>query len=571
MIKVVSVQEMQAIEKATDEAGVSYEEMMQRAGRAVAEIVSRMVRDMPEARVLVLVGPGNNGGDGLVAARILAEETDALVDAYLFRPRSEENEVFSDALDANVTVSMGVDDQNWRTLREVVSGADVIVDALLGTGARLPIRGDLKELLEETAAVMQRSEPDEAEWDEGGLSWPGYPLSAPSRGPVVVAVDVPSGLDSDTGELDPATIPADITVTFAAAKMGQLTFPGAGAVGQLVVADIGTPPDLAEMAGVQVELATGRSVARMLPRRSPDSHKGTYGTMLAVGGSANYVGAVSLLGEAAYRVGTGLVTLAVPASIYAMLASSLREATWILLPQDMGVISEAALRVLREEVSDGVSAVLLGPGLGQEESTQDFVRALFQGGRQGRKSRMGFGMRTDGEEEAVERGFAVGAPLIVDADGLNNLARLDEWWTLLPEGTVLTPHPGEMGRLTGLPVEDIQARRFEIAAEKAQEWGAVVVLKGAHTVVADPGGRVVVSPFATDALATAGTGDVLAGCIAGLVAQGLAPFDAAVAGVYLHGLAGRLAAESTSTRGTTAGDVLEMLPAALAVVEAPGL
>jgi len=572
MIKVVSVEEMQAIEKATDAAGVSYAEMMQRAGGAVAEIVLRMVRDMPEARVLVLVGPGNNGGDGLVAARVLAEQSDARVDAYLLKPREESDEVFTAARDAGVGISMADDDSDWQTLRELAAGADVVVDALLGTGARLPIEGKLRDLLGQLAASLQRDASRANDWDEAGLIWPALPLPVPAHGPVIVAVDAPSGLNSDTGELDPVTIPADITVTFAAAKYGQLTFPGASAVGQLVVADIGTPPDLAEMDSVQVELASGPGIARLLPARPADAHKGTFGTVLAVGGSVNYVGAVALLGEAAYRVGAGLVTLAVPASIYPMLASQLREATWILLPQDMGVISEDALRVLREEVGDGVSALLVGPGLGQEEPTQDFVRALFQGGRQSRRSRIGFGLRTDdGDEEAAEHAFAVDAPLIIDADGLNNLAHLDEWWKLLPERTVLTPHPGEMARLTGVTTEEVQARRFEIAAEKAREWGAVVVLKGAHTLVAHPDGRVVVSPFASDALATAGTGDVLAGCIAGLVAQGVEPFDAAVAGVYLHGLAGQLAAEGTSTRGTTAGDVLDMLPAALAMIETPGV
>ncbi|NLH08952.1 MAG: NAD(P)H-hydrate dehydratase [Chloroflexi bacterium] len=571
MVKVVSVEEMKAIEKATDAAGVSYAEMMQRAGGAVAEIVLRMVRDMPEARVLVLVGPGNNGGDGLVAARILAEQSDARVDAYLLKPREESDEVFTAARDAGVVISTADDDDGWQALRELAAGADIIVDALLGTGARLPIEGRLQELLEQVAASLQRDASGSDDWDEEGLIWPAHPVSAPARGPVVIAVDAPSGLNSDTGELDPATIPADITVTFAAAKYGQLTFPGASAVGQLVVADIGTPPDLAEMDSVQVELASGPGIARLLPDRPANAHKGTCGTVLAIAGSANYVGAVALLGEAAYRAGAGLVTLAVPASIYPMLASQLREATWILLPQDMGVISEDALRVLREEVGEGVNAVLVGPGLGQEEPTQDFIRALFQGGRQSRRSRIGFGLRTDSDEEPIERAFAVDAPLIIDADGLNNLARLDEWWKLLPKQTVLTPHPGEMARLTGMTTEEIQARRFEIAAEKAKEWGAVVVLKGAHTLVAHPDGRVVVSPFATDALATAGTGDVLAGCIAGLVAQGLEPFDAAVVGVYLHGLAGQLAAEGTSTRSTTAGDVLDMLPAALAMIETPGV
>ena len=568
MLKVVTVEQMRAIEEATDAAGVSYAAMMQRAGGAVAEVVRRMVVELPDGgRVVVLVGPGNNGGDGLVAARILAEQTEAEVRACLLKPRDESDQVYADAVDAGVSMTVASEDGDWEMLRQLVTSADILIDALLGTGARLPVEGELKALLENASAAMGR--PVEDEWLDAGLVWPAAPLEAVERGPVVVAVDCPSGLDSDTGELDPAALPADVTVTFAAAKVGQLKFPGAAAVGELVVADIGTPPDLAELQAVTVEMADGASVGRMLPRRSADSHKGTYGTVLAIAGSANYVGAVGLLGEAAYRVGAGLVTLAIPATIYPMLASSLQEATWILLPQDMGVVNVGALTVLRDEFKKRAGAVLLGPGLGQEEPTETFIRGLFQGRGQAKRGQIGFVSSAPANPAAPSHEFEIGAPLVIDADGLNNLSQIDEWWKLLPAGTILTPHPGEMARLCGTDVEEVLADRSGLVVEKAREWKATIVLKGAYTLVASAEGRLVVIPFATDALATAGTGDVLAGCITGLLAQGMAPFDAAVAGAYLHGLAGRIAGEALNSRATIASDVLAALPAALSLVERP--
>ncbi len=565
MVKVVSIEEMRAVERATDAAGISYAAMMQRAGAAVAEVVNRLVEELPAAQVLVLVGPGNNGGDGLVAARILAEHSAAAVDAYLFAPRDQDDDVYVAALEAGVGISGAAADDDWQELQELAAGADVIVDAVLGTGARLPIEGSFKAALEAVAEAIRFDE--DGPWDETGVVWPAMPLPAVESGPVIVAVDSPSGLDADTGALDPVALPADLTVTFGAAKYGQLAFPGADAVGSLIVADIGVPPDLPELSAVQTELATGEEVRGLLPARPRSSHKGTYGTVLAIGGSVTYVGAVALLGEAAYRVGAGLVTLAVPGTIYPMLASRLREATWVLLPQDMGVVSSSALQVLRDDMPGDTRAILLGPGLGQEEATAAFIRGMFRGGEQAKRGKLGFASSPIAGAEAEVHGFEFPAPLVIDADGLNNLAKIDEWWTLLPSGTILTPHPGEMGRLAGIDTAEVEADRFGIALAKAAEWNCIVVLKGAHTLIASPEGRLVAMPFATDALATAGTGDVLSGCIVGLLAQGLEPFDAALVGAYVHGLAGQLAGEDLSARSTIAGDVLDMIPEALSLLE----
>ncbi|GAB4469686.1 MAG: NAD(P)H-hydrate dehydratase [Anaerolineae bacterium] len=564
MIKLVTVEQMRAIEAATDRAGVSYDRMMQNAGLGVARVIRQLLgKETAGKRVAVLVGPGNNGGDGLVAARIIRQETEAEVGAYLLKPRGDDEPVFAAARGAGVFIADADSDQRGRVLTNLVASADILVDALLGTGARLPIKGDLAKLMKRAAAALQRL-PDGSEEASLWLESPAWPGPIPARRTLVVAVDCPSGLDCDSGEIDPLTIPADVTVTFAAAKVGQVRMPGAAAVGHLIAADIGTPADLAELETIPTELATGRGVGRLLPARPADSHKGTFGRALLVGGSVNYTGAMALAAEAAYRVGAGLVTLAVPQPIHVALAARLVETTWLLLPHEMGVINAAAFDVLSREAGR-IDALLVGPGMGHDEATADFVQALLAGGARPRKGSIGFGRPEPARTAPAEKTrFELPHALVIDADGLNLLAGIDNWWELLPEGTVLTPHPGEMARLSGLERDVIQADRIAVAREKAAAWRCVMVLKGAFTVIAAPDGRVVVLPFATDALATAGTGDVLAGCITGLMAQGVPAMDAAVAGAYCHALAGEIAAAAHGTgRAVVAGDVLEALPEAL--------
>jgi hydroxyethylthiazole kinase-like uncharacterized protein yjeF len=563
MIKVVSVEQMRAIERATDASGVSYAQMMEHAGRAVADVVIELLGEPTSGkRVAFLIGPGNNGGDGLVAARLLKMETEAEIGCYLFKQRGEDDPVYTAARDAGVFIALAENDQRWRVLKNLIGNATILVDALLGTGAKLPVEGNLKKLLESAKSALQHGKQPPAR-----LIWPASPDIAEQPHTLIVAVDCPSGLDCDTGALDPAAIPADITVTFAAAKHGQLRFPGAEAVGELVVADISVPPDLPEVAAVTTELATSEDVKGLLPARPLDGHKGTFGRAVIVAGSVNYTGAAVLAGGAAYRVGTGLVTMAVPQLIHPILAAQLAEATWLLLPHEMGVINTAALEVFLEEVGEA-QALLIGPGLGRDDETAGFIRGLLRGDHQAKKGSISFVARKEGEPPQNMPRHAQLPPLVIDADGLNLLTRIENWWTLLPPGTVLTPHPGEMARLTGLERDSIQADRFGIAASKASEWGCVVVLKGAFTVVAGPDGRATAIPFATDALATAGTGDVLSGCIVGLMAQGIAPFEAAVAGAYLHGLAGVLAGQAMTTRAVMAGDVMRALPEAFQIINA---
>jgi NAD(P)H-hydrate epimerase len=555
-MKVLTTEEMRRIEKETDAVGVSYATMMENAGRAVAEACQRM--GATDKRILVLVGPGNNGGDGLVAGRYL-HDAGAHVTFYIWKRRTEDDENFRLATERDIPIFWAEEDDGFAMLRRLLDESDVIIDALLGTGVTLPLRGSLREILTVVREeIKSRREPKREE----ALFSPLFPsfTALPSL-PVLVAVDVPTGLDCDTGAIDPAAVPADLTVTFGFPKRGQFLFPGAEYVGQLIVADIGIPPHLADE--VQVELATPEMVRELLPPRPLGAHKGTFGKALVVAGSVNYTGAAYLASAAATRVGTGLVTLALAESIHPILASKLSEVTFLLLPQDMGVLIPDAIKVLGERIPD-YDALLLGPGLGRDKKTVEFVQQLLSV-EPGKRSHIGFLA-----SEKAEQGKLSLPPLIVDADGLNALADTPNWWEYLKGLSILTPHPGEMSRLTGLKVSEIEADRLGMAQQMAEKWQQVVILKGAYTVIADPERMVVINPFANPGLATAGSGDVLAGAIVGFLAQGLSPFDAAVAGAYVHGLAGELVRRELGGAGMVAGDLLPVLPKVIKLLHQGG-
>lgn len=541
--KIVTVSEMKAIEAAADKAGLSYAMMMDSAGQAVAENVLARISNPAEHKVVVLCGTGNNGGDGLVAANRLAE-AGATVAIYALKPLDENDVKVKRLREKGLLVVDAENDQRWRVLKNLMGGVTVLVDAIFGTGARLPITGKPADLLKQVTSFLEERT---------------------SAAPLRVAVDCPSGLDCDTSALDAAALPADLTVTFAAAKRGQFAFPGVEAVGELVVADIGIADlKLPEVENVNVRLATGDAVRALLPARPRNAHKGTFGRVLIAAGSVNYTGAAYLAASAAYRVGAGLVTLAVVPPVFGILAGHLPEATWLMLPQEQGVIAGAAAGVLRENYAK-TQALLVGPGLGQERETAEFIRRWIGAAEESgpRRGQMGF-VPAAGDAPADADAPKM-PPAVVDADGLKLLAEIDGWASRLPRETVLTPHPGEMAILTGLSKDVIEADRLGTAKKFASEWGHIVVLKGAFTVVAAPDGRMVVQPFATAALARAGTGDVLAGAIAGLLAQGLTPFDAAVAAAYLHGHAGVLVAQALGTTASVlASDIVEGLIEALA-------
>jgi hydroxyethylthiazole kinase-like uncharacterized protein yjeF len=548
-VKLITVEKSRELENKANEGGLSFAEMMENAGRGTAEAIQRRLAAKGK-QVVVLVGPGNNGGDGLVAAHYLWE-IGARVTCYIWKRDVDGDANFQRIEGEGLPVIWAEDDQDHEALRGLLSSADVLLDSLLGVGVALPLRENLRELLDTVRQILaeRRAPRDLAQL---------VPAAPAQPQPLIVAVDCPTGLDCDSGELDPAALRADVTVTFAHPKVGLLRFPGAEAVGEIVVVDIAIPPELTD--DVALEMATPKLIRGWLPERSRAAHKGTFGRALLVAGSINYVGAAALSGAAATRVGTGLVTMALPMPIQPAVSAHLTEATYLLLPHDMGVISTGAVKVLQEKLGD-YEALLLGCGLTQEDETVAFVHSLLGLKQRERKGHLGF--VSTAEDEQQERPAL--PPLVVDADGLNALAKAEGWWKSLLSNTILTPHPGEMARLMGgeVTAKDVQADREGVARRMAVEWGAVVVLKGAFTVVASPSGRTILVPFANPGLATAGSGDVLAGAIVGLRAQGMGAFEAAVAGAYLHGLAGELARADLGDMGMVASDLLPRLPLAL--------
>ncbi len=483
-------------------------------------------------------------------------EAGADVAFYLFKPRdpaTDENyakiqQMGLFAVDASF-------DQRFRVLRTRLRLTDILIDALLGTGVTRPISGDLAKLMQQAAAGLaeRRAELVAAarfpltnltdfsdketrrEGDRENLS--------PTPSPLTVAVDCPSGLNCDTGELDPVALPADLTVTFAGPKRGHFVFPGATAVGELVVADIGITPEMVEE--MPVEVATLELARDLLPARPKDGHKGTFGKLLIAAGCEKYRGAPLLAARGAFRAGAGLVTLAVPTALRLGISIALPEATYLDMTdrrhgedtgrsKDLGWLTAVSAHTIRQTASS-YDALLVGPGLGDAD---EFITTLFPAD-----------------------GTAPNLPTLIDADGLNALARLDNWWERLPARCVLTPHPAEMARLMGISLAELLAKdRIETAVAQASKWNQVVLFKGAYTVVAAPDGRATLLPFASPVLAVGGSGDVLSGVIATLLGQGLSPYDAARLGGALHGLAGE---RSGRKSGLLASEIADWLPEAI--------
>lgn len=512
--KLVTVAEMQALEKAADAAGHSFAAMMELAGKAVAEQICAQYGP-PVPPVLVLVGPGNNGGDGLVCARYL-HQAGVAVYVYLWQRRTapdhDYEQHFAKLTALGVPTAHVEQDPAFSQLQQWLDQSLLVVDALLGTGANRPIGGQLAELL----TLVRKAQATRPHLD-------------------IIAVDCPSGLNCDTGAVDPRTLPAALTITFAYAKWGHYQFPGAETTGHLEVVDIGIAPHLADP--LQTFLLSPGVVRQWLPARPNVSHKGTFGKLLAAVGCVNYPGAAYLSCGSAGRVGTGLITGAVAQPVWSVVAARLAEPTWLPLPtgqgEAAGMIDASAAPLVRAALP-GYDAFLLGCGLGQQPTTQHFVQEVLR-------------------QPSLP-------PTLIDADGLNCLAKLPDWSILLPSQTVLTPHAAELGRLCQIPVTEVVTQRWSLARQKAAAWQTVLLAKGPYTVVADPQGWLAVLPIATPALATAGTGDVLAGVIAGLLAQGVAPFAAACLGAWLHGTAGQQCQAEIGPGGVIASDLLARLP-----------
>ncbi|MGO9903399.1 MAG: NAD(P)H-hydrate dehydratase [Solirubrobacteraceae bacterium] len=498
---------------AIGELGIPGLELMEHAGAGLAALVGKRA---PHDPVAIVCGKGNNGGDGLVVARLLREQGRE-VRVLLLAP----GEQLSGDARTNLERLPGAPPERFSA--ELLQGAAVIVDALLGTGFAGVPRGAAADAIAAINAVA------------GAVA-----------GAVVIACDVPSGVDASTGEIAAVAVRADATGTFHAGKPGLWIAPGKSCAGEVTVIDIGIPA-----AGRPVEALTGLisgAVTDTIPRRGRDSNKFTAGSVLVCGGSPGLTGAPSLAARAAMRAGAGYVTVGAPASLAAVFESKLLEVMTAALPDSGGALTDAALQAALERAAR-VQSVVLGPGIGRAEPTAAFVRALAAG---------------------------VAVPLVLDADGLGAFAadvsaadiRAADTSTLRElrargAQTVLTPHAGELGRLLGLDSASVGASRLRCATTAAQQSGAIVVLKGDDTIVAEPGGRIAISRGDAPALATAGTGDVLAGIVGAYLAKGMDGFDAACAAVFVHAAAARLTATELGAEGVIASDVIAALPKVL--------
>ena len=516
-VNVVTVAEMQALEAASEAAGVSTDTLMENAGLACALRIRDRLGGAAGRQVVVLVGPGNNGADGLVIARHLGR-WGASVCCYVVRGRPLDDPKMLAALPYGVSVSDSAEDVGLSSLSNRLARCDAVIDAILGAGRYRPLSGTVAEV----AALVNACR-----------------LQRPQMS--VVAVDLPTGVNPDAGNADERTIRADETLALCFPKYGVANFPGAGFCGKITILDIGLPPAVLDAAGLPVEWMTGETARSLVPPRPLDSHKGTFGHLLIVAGSRNFVGAASLASQGAHRAGAGLVTLAAPESVYRIAASKLTETIHLPLPEDdEGRVHAAAADLIRERLGN-YSALAIGCGLGWSSGTTNFLESLLLA-----------------EQDKPER------PMVIDADGLNNLASCADWPARLGAHALLTPHPGEMATLSGRSTADVQSGRINLAARAAAEWGQTILLKGAHSVAASPAGRQRILPFANPALAAGGTGDVLTGIIGGLMAQGLQPFDAAALGGYLHGTAAELVRSRLGDSGVVASDLLDLIPTVMA-------
>ena len=513
----VTAAEMQAMDQTTIESfGLPGRVLMENAGRGAVRFLARQIPDVHRKRVAVVAGRGNNGGDGFVMARYLAQAgTDVTV--YLL---AVQNRVQGDAAanlkllrPLNIPVVELPDGEAFEKHRPALRHHDLWIDAILGTGLKSDVKGYFKTVID---FINHRSL---------------------SRKQPIFSVDIPSGLDSDTGQPHGTCIRALATATFAYPKIGHQTYPGLTYTGNLDVVDIGIPPFIADRIAPRQWLATEQRIADILHKRPPDSHKGRNGHLLVIAGSTGKTGAAAMTAASAMRAGTGLVTLGVAEGLHAVLENQVVEVMTHPLPQTAaGVLGEPALDDILALLT-GKNVLALGPGLGTDPQTVQLVKSIL---------------------------IRCPVPLVIDADGLNCLADNPELFTKAKAPPILTPHPGEMARLSGDTTAAIQSDRITHARRFARRYGTHLVLKGARTVVAHPDGRVWVNPTGNAGMASGGMGDVLTGVIAALVAQGYKPEDAAVAGVYLHGAAADIIAEICGPIGYLATEVMKAIPQALA-------
>jgi ADP-dependent NAD(P)H-hydrate dehydratase / NAD(P)H-hydrate epimerase len=515
-VQVTTAAEMRELDRlAIETYGVPGIVLMENAGAQVARILWQEYPDLKARRVAALCGRGNNGGDGFVIARYLHTRgvpVSVFITGDLADIRGDAGAHLDMLRRAGVAPEAVQTSESAGALGARLVEHDLLIDALLGTGLKAEVSGVVRQVI----AAMNAS------------------------GKPIIAVDIPSGLSADVGALLGEHVRADLTVTMALPKRGLLLYPAAEHVGRLVVVDIGFPRVMLEHAAVRCHVLEPHAFAAQWQARRADTHKGTYGHVFIVAGSPGKTGAGALASLAALRTGAGLVSFALPHSLNAAMEAKLTEVMTIPLPESApGVLGgEAAKRIV--EWLEGKDALILGPGLGTHPETVRCVHEVLR---------------------------HVRIPTVLDADGLNALATAPERTGDVQAPLVLTPHPGELARLRRTTTAAIQADRLAAAQETARACKAVVVLKGAHTVIAEPDGTLYINPTGNPGMATAGSGDVLSGMVGALLGQGYAPSMAARIAVYTHGLAGDLAATALGERSVIAGDLVETLPGAFQQLE----
>lgn len=514
-MKLVTATQMRELDRRTvEEANIKGAELMDRAGHGVADIVRRLaeVSGFLTPAVHLIAGRGNNGGDAFVAARSL-KASGCTVEVWL---ACHANQITGDAfIHYNKMLKSGIKAieiptvEDWQAATDMPFFADIIVDGVLGTGINGPARGP-------AAGAIQY-------------------INAQSNDELVVAIDVPSGLDADTGRADGEAVRADITATMGLPKLGLLEPGAADFVGALDVIDIGIPREFIEDIDFETddEFIHSMDLKNLFPRRNRVAHKGQFGHALLIGGANGYAGSIALAALAALRSGTGLVSVLTPRSVHAVVACSALEAMVMSGTETpAGALDVAAWESIRTKLAH-FSALLVGPGLTCTDETRLLVRRILA-------------------ESTV--------PLVLDADALNAIAGEPELIAAANVPVILTPHPGEMARLIGGDATSIQVDRRAAARMAVHRAKATVALKGAGTIVAAPGKPLHINMTGNPGMATGGTGDVLAGLVAGLLAQGFKPFDAARAGVFVHGRSGDIAAYRKCQISTIARDVIDELP-----------
>ncbi|MFC2171353.1 NAD(P)H-hydrate dehydratase [Acidobacteriota bacterium] len=489
--------------------------LMENAGFSVFMGMIREFDDLAQRMTVVLCGKGNNGGDGFVVARHLANRHYPVRTVLLARGEDLKGDArinYEALKNTGFEIEEFPDEASYDRLLDSLDPSMIIVDAILGTGLSTPVRGYLGKVID-------------------GLN------ELPND---VVGVDLPSGLCADTGEVIGSAVACRLTVTFAALKRCHILMPATALCGKVMVSNISIPDAVLNRPENYLELVEEESIADMFPARHPDAHKGEFGHALICAGSVGKTGAAVLAGTAALRAGAGLVTIAVPARCLPVVAASRPEfMTEPLADTEKGTISAEAADSL-DALSRGKTALALGPGMTTDDETVRFTR------------------------EAVKRCIL---PMVIDADGLNAFAgHADELCGSEDRPVIITPHPGEMSRLNGIPVGEILKDRVGVARAFATEHKVITVLKGMRTVIALPDGRVFINPTGNAGMASGGTGDVLTGLIAAMLAQGINPADASIAAVFLHGRAGDVAVRAVGEESLCAGDLIDALPEAFSTL-----